>query len=387
MNSFARMFFPIVFGSFVAAIAQAPAPGTGAAPPKPRSPAAGGNPSGGEGDEYIVRLPMPAGARSPGLNAGPWRAPAPTANQTQSGTDNSPKKQVERIRGMLRGRKFRELTAEAEAVQSRFEADLHREAEVENWFEAFHTRFSPGLVDALFLEWERATPSSWAPMLARAYWKEDASVVKDLRRVVELNPKLLAAHSQLISIASYPCDPVVLSAYLTKAIEQCPGCYLVRRHYMLSIQPRTCGSWEQMDAFAQESLRYAKENPRLTVLEGFSYWDRGRTKREGRQPEEGLRLAMKSVEYGDDSAFYAARGNTYYALGRNAEALSDLNFAVELEPFNGYMYLWRLDAFAAMGNYPAASEDLKTAQALYYGRSMDEWAGQMRKWLASQVNR
>ena len=58
---------------------------------------------------------------------------------------------------------------------------------------------------------------------------------------------------------------------------------------------------------------------------------------------------------------YDLRGNTKIFLGRYIEAISDYTRAIELDPQNNYLFLWRGLAYREKSEYKEAIKDLKTS--------------------------
>ena len=64
-------------------------------------------------------------------------------------------------------------------------------------------------------------------------------------------------------------------AALNSALEISPASYKIRAHYLYSITPRWGGSFEEMQAFINESLTHVSENPKLELLLGIFYAEAG----------------------------------------------------------------------------------------------------------------
>ena len=56
---------------------------------------------------------------------------------------------------------------------------------------------------------------------------------------------------------------------------------------------------------------------------------------------------------------YDLRGNTKIFLGGYTEAISDYTRAIELDPQNNYLFLWRVLAYREKSEYKEAIKDLK----------------------------
>ena len=149
---------------------------------------------------------------------------------------------------------------------------------------------------------------------------------------------------------------------LKSAIEACPACFTVRAQYMEGLAPRWNGSFDEMNRFAEESMRSGEGNSRIKTLRGFTYCEQARQARLENHNTEAAALAAKALGYGEYWRFYNERAAAYYNLNRFQEALTDLNRAIALRPGEGESYLQRAMTFVKLDNYDAAFKDLDLAR-------------------------
>src|SRR4029079_10440588 len=95
-----------------------------------------------------------------------------------------------------------------------------------------------------------------------------ATAFPDLDGALARHPGLVAAHRALIMVATANGAPFELKRrLLDQALAVCPDCYNVRVVFIFGIRPRWGGSYEKMDAFAQESAQ-ASSSPKMRILAG-----------------------------------------------------------------------------------------------------------------------
>ena len=66
--------------------------------------------------------------------------------------------------------------------------------------------------------------------------------------------------------------------------------------------------------------------------------------------------AAETVPHGEEQA-YIEKGSHLIEQGKYAEAITALNEAIRLNPYNGHAYSWRSEAYRALGNEKAARQD------------------------------
>lgn len=289
-----------------------------------------------------------------------------------------PRKYVDRalVRSLLLHRRFGELTAHVEHLQSAFEQDYRREYWVYDAADALGTgevELRP-LLDA----WVQASPGSFAPLLARGtYWvsrsqlrrgskwakdtpaQDFASMhaalprgLADLERAAELRPKLVAAMRQQIKASSEDSRAII-----ERALRACPRCFQVRVAYLYELTPRWGGSYEEMSEFIR---RTDQSNPRAALLSGYIDLDRADQLRRDKDPL-ALTVAERACALGAHWEFLLGRARVQLALEKPEAALSDLNQAVALRPGYPALLFERARAHLRLKHWEEAGLDLRAA--------------------------
>lgn len=317
-------------------------------------------------------------------------APAPTAlpfaGQDGKDADGYPTRTIDRVgfRSLLAHKMFAELTRYVEELELAFEADSRKETWVSDAGDAFYSG-EPEIVAALDA-WVQATPSSFAPYLARgAHWTATAYVRRgakwakdtpgddfaamgqagtlaapDLERALALRPKLVAARRLQIVLSSAISDTELARSAIRAAVASCPSCYQVRAAYLHSLTPRWHGTYERMDLFAKESAAADASNPRLRLLAGYADLDRAdAAKREKRFPD-AIDAVDRARALGDYWEFSVLRAEINMVRGDRRQALVDAERAVTLRPGHPSTLVCRAWARYEVRNVEDAGHDLLT---------------------------
>ncbi len=278
----------------------------------------------------------------------------------RTGTDQYgyPRDTVDRV-GMLtllRHRKFHRLTEYIEGWQNEFETDFRKEYWIDDAILAFDTA-DPRLLPLLD-DWVRATPESFAPYVARGThrlalgyhyrggkylsktsparldrMRETMTLAEpDLRRSIQLRPKLVEARHRLLGIAMALGRRHEKAALVNEAEAICPLCFSIRAQYLHAIKPRWGGSYAAMEAYARRVQPYAHDNPRLRVLLGRVDHDRCNLLHKDGKLLLALAACDRAVSAGDYASYHYDRAVVLRKLGRNPEALAACNRALEIRP-------------------------------------------------------
>lgn len=287
------------------------------------------------------------------------------------------------LQAMLREGRFAELTAALEAAQSRFEADWHHEYWPHDAVEAFKPdpTFGP-----LFDAWVAHAPTSFAPYAARGTWlcmlglearggrlasdttdEQFAAMhalhdrgVADLRHALHIRPRAIAVSRVLIVLGTRSNDVVDTEAVMRAAAPACPECVHIRVAYMIDLQPRWGGSYEEMEAFAAESMKNGN-NARLGVLAGYVAYERAS---ETNDPQQERLLLDEAIGHGEASDFYRSRAAVRTKLRDEGGALADLRKVVELRPAVALNHAALAVQLARLKNWRDAEQELRLAEAL-----------------------
>lgn len=294
----------------------------------------------------------------------------PLLGEPGRGADGYPRQYVDRLalRTMLRNRAFDDLTAALTEAQDEFEVDTTREYWPLDAADALGTadlELRP-LLDA----WCKATPTSFAPWLARGthhvqramlvrgprlYRDTPASAIKamkaeaalavvDLEKALKLRSESIAAVRMLVLVRRLlGQDP---SSLVRSVLEKCPDCFQVRGTIMNSLSPRWGGSYELMEAFAAKSAE--RDNPRMKLLAGYVLVDKYQM---GVVGLEGLRRALA---LGDFWGFYVELAEAQARSDPRA-ARAAAQRAAELRPLQPMVVDAQLHAAAGVGAWEEAA--------------------------------
>jgi len=258
------------------------------------------------------------------------------------------------LRSLLWHGEFATLSKDIEELQSRFEEDPKREYWPIDASSAFGSA-EPDL-DASLDAWAKATPSSFAPYLARGAhrtavafarrggkWAKDtpaedmaamkqglADAMEDLDHARALRPKLVAAMRQQLHVLLLAPAGHDLSKVIGDAVAVCPSCFQVRVTYIFDLLPRWNGSYAQMDAFAGQSAD--PRWPRLAALAGYADEDRADLLHKNHKDDEALETANKALAHGETPDFLLMRAKAYISKKNFDAARLDLDKALELWP-------------------------------------------------------
>ncbi len=291
-----------------------------------------------------------------------------------------------RLRQLLEARGFRELSELMTSRQAAFERDVRLEASLLDLFSLFasmHPDFGPALD-----EWVRQDPKSWIPLAARGVylagrgWSARGTAfagrtspqqfaamgeffrhaARDLSSSIAARPNIVAYY-ELIRMAKADAElGIPVNDYLKRALELCPACFELRRQYMVSLEPRWGGSYEEMEQFAKESQRMSGANPQLRVLLGLAYADHSKAACSAQRYDEAIELQNHALSYGQYWNFLLGRARVLRCSQRYQEALLDLNRAIALRPSKADLYIERVICNAMLHDSAAAWRDLDVAR-------------------------
>ena len=240
-------------------------------------------------------------------------------------------------------------------------------------------------------EWVKLRPKSVAALLARAnYYRASAwhargtslarettaaqfqrmkgffeRSVADLGAAHRLDPNSIVAYRQMIDIATSRGDVASSRQMLDQALKVQPYSFVLRAAHMYSLLPRWGGSYKAMAQFAQESMPYAKRNPRIAALRGFVDWDEGSVAESDGHKGDAIEAYQRSLKAGDFWQFRYERGTYYSRANLYQEALADLNTVL-------LQYPQYDDALAerATVEYELARQAFGEAKDAYFSQAM-----------------
>lgn len=300
--------------------------------------------------------------------------------------DGYPLKQVDRaaIRALLHHRRFADLSRRLEQLQSDFEADHTREFWPIDAADAFDS--AEAELGASLDAWAAATPASFAPYLARGtYWvaaayarrggkwaaetaREDLALMReavekaraDLNKALVIRPKLAAAERRLIVGLRLTGDRAGARTAVARALRACPSCFQVRVAYLIQLQPRWGGSYEEMLAFARAAGR-ASRNPKLRLLPGYVDLDKANMLAREKKLDEALAAVERACALGEHWEFLKERAYLRRGLKQFDAALADLDRAAAIRRGHPDILNERAFAKADLRRWEAAARDLVAA--------------------------
>gem|GEM_PF-6464720 len=162
----------------------------------------------------------------------------------------------------------------------------------------------------------------WASNVSDAQWDkmraDDVQARKQLRKALELNPKLLMAWLTLMDVDRADPDGGIedVAQDYKDASAQFPGSLLVADDYMISLQPRWGGSIEKMAEFANAKISDIDKNPRFWGLQGDAAADAGCLDCIDVRWEDGLKLHNVALTFEDRPSWLAQAGDAALHLYR-----------------------------------------------------------------------
>ncbi|HJP61301.1 MAG TPA: DUF4034 domain-containing protein [Gemmatimonadaceae bacterium] len=312
----------------------------------------------------------------------------------QSGPDSEnfgyPSRTVDRlaVRKLLQNKSFDVLDAVLSAYTDSAVKDYRLEYRMFDAYAAFEAAI-PSL-EPLLNEWVERNPGSPPALVARgsfyyamgqnargyafadsttdaqfagmdAYYRKAAA---DLKSALLNAPNTLAAYRVLMYIASYVGEHDASRWLLDKALQFQPYSFRLRAVHMENLTPRWGGSYVEMNAFADESMPYAQRNPRIAALRGYIDWDVGRRLAKRGRNSDAMDAFDRSLKSGDFWMFRYQRGNQYFDDDKYAEALVDLNKALEQKPQDAdalYERAWIEYKLGHDGTGPTRMENFRKA--------------------------
>jgi tetratricopeptide (TPR) repeat protein len=281
------------------------------------------------------------------------------------------------LRKMFFERRFTELVATLEALQSLSESDCQLELVGLDAFEALEplsARDEP-LVEALVASAPKsyaalvvrglfrmgkafeARGPQWADETTEAQWRgmrEAAAIARrDLDASLSIHPTFAARRGLMkLNMVTSHDDP----SQLALALKQCPGSLQMNIKAVSQMNPRYGGSYEAMRDFAAKAP--VALNPKLTVLRGMASLEKCTTTADHRV---ALQHCEKALEAGPYFDFLYAQAEILRELGKLQEALAALDQAIEARPQKPYVHLQRAYVLHDLGREKEALAARKLA--------------------------
>lgn len=292
------------------------------------------------------------------------------------------------ILDLLKARKFEKLTALLDGYQKDFVRDFRTEYTVFDAFDAFSTQ-GP-LIEPYLDEWVSQMPDSYCPYLARGChykgrgWADRGTGIasetsseqfagmqfyfekaqKDLDIALKLNPNLLNAYVFSSDISSATSTGKTPEQWFREGEKHMPYSLMLRISYLGRLSPRWGGSYREMASFADESDRLISHNPNFRVLGGYVEFDRGSLLCASGKDAAAVEYFTKALKHGEFYLYLEYRARCLGNLGKEREALLDLDRAVKLRPQRIDILLSRADRLVELKKYHEARETLSLVSRL-----------------------
>ena len=297
------------------------------------------------------------------------------------------------LRSLLRYRKYRQLNAYFNELQSAFEADPRKEYWPLDAARAFASA-EPALLAQLDA-WAKATPDAYAPYLARGShwasvgWAQRGSAgtnkthadnfrtmhesmeraLADCDKALSIVPNLNAAHVEKLHTLYAMSRRKELDQVFADATKVCPSCFEIRAVYSYGVGPRWGGSHALMEAVARAAP--VADNPRLRWLVGYPAWDRASLMKDDARALATINEALRA---GDDPRFLNERCRIHLRMKNLPAALSDVEKALDLRPAWVRLLAHRAQVHARREAWEPAAHDLLAVLRI------DPTHAQARRW-------
>jgi len=313
------------------------------------------------------------------------------------------------VRNLLQFKRFEELDTRFQQLQHRYEEGRLDDRSLTLEYQSF---YDPSPANEPFLtEWVTARPTSYAARVARGmYYTEVAAQRRGGRFANETPPENMAqmvdylalAESDLTTSLTLTAKPIVSIVQLLKAAQFLgnrakgltwlkyadgidPQNYGARRRYLISLEPRWGGSYEDMWKFLSWCQGRNTPNDYLRIFESRIYYDQATSLKEAGQKEQAIPLYRKALSL-LDGINTIERLNTLKGLasagrgGNLGNYLNEVEEALRLAPndrvmlgYRGYILFTQGQKEEGLQVYRQAAElgdaysQLQLAKKLYYG--------------------
>ena len=170
---------------------------------------------------------------------------------------------------------------------------------------------------------------------------------QDLKKALAENAKFVPTYMALLDIERASGNREDAAALTAQAVSAVPSTYYIRSAYLAALQPRWCGSHEEMADYANSQAYAAKLNPRVWSLQSNMFADKGSQARLDRDYVRGIEYYTKALEYGDRLEFLDARASMYQSRRQYDKALADLQRMMAIDSSDGSLRI-RIVCVSAM---------------------------------------
>lgn len=289
-----------------------------------------------------------------------------------------------KVFNLLRNKKFDELQSLLLGLQAEMERDISRENPLVDAFEGFE--IPDPAAYSLFSDWLKEYPEQWPALAARGVFfthlgfeargenwlafttkKQVDGMVwffefakPDLEKAIQLNPRCVPVLRSLITIEAAG------GGHLNNVMEygrKYPESYRLRAHAMHFLCPRWSGTYEAMLAYIEESQRYASDNPRMRLLDGYTLYDKADLFYMDKKNEEALKLVRAAMIMSGNWLYPVLEGRILLAMKSHEQALASFDEAMKGR-LNGETLTWRAVPLMELDRYSEALADLERAMQI-----------------------
>lgn len=255
------------------------------------------------------------------------------------------------------------------AIDAFANADPTHDALMSEWIAQYPDNHLPYLVRGVYYgdlgyAWrstESSRDTSDEQFAKMTFYHEKAHL--DLKKSIKIKPTSIA-YSTLIDLSSSGRGGKSREEVLRDGIAVLPASYEIRKSYLFKLMPRWGGSYEEIDAFLDDTRQHLETNPALKPLLGFKDYVIGYNLQSSDQYKEALTHYSNALRFGEKEWILKQRGTTYLQLEDYENALKDLDRAIALWPHFQSALTWRGIVFAELDKTDAALADFNLASKI-----------------------
>lgn len=289
-----------------------------------------------------------------------------------------------KVFNLLKNTRYDELQSFLSGLQSGMEQDISKEDRLVDAFEGFE--IPDPAARSLFSDWVKKYPDQWPGLAARGVYftnlgfeargrkwiykttqkQIDGMVMffelakADLEKAVKLKPQCVPALRRLIAIESALGNA---SEAVSRYSGNYPESYRLRAQGVHFLRPRWGGSYEAMSAYIGECRRYANVNSRMRDLEGFVQFDKADLLYRDKRYDEASALTQEAIGMSGNWQYPLLQGRILLAMNNHEQALVSFDAAVKAH-LNGETLAWRAMALLELERYDEALSDLEKARQI-----------------------
>lgn len=292
------------------------------------------------------------------------------------------------VMALLRARKFTELEAALSARLQRYDAGDISDQELKRVYDGFGV--SDAALTPLIDEWQSLWPNSYSAPLAMGLhltaaafdrrgrrWASETSAQQmdefvntmarareEMRTSVARHPRPIVSYVALITASMATQSWPETSALLDRANAVDPRNVSARKAAAFALQPKWQGSMQILDRFADEQLasgltpqgwRSVRHEVLLAIAGDLALKN---------NHAEAIERYLEAQPLCTGTAAFARAGQSYFALKRHADAVTQYSLALERGPNNADVLRRRGMNYEALGQAGEAVVDLRRSATL-----------------------